>query len=501
MTPHAAIYTRVSTEEQTENYSLEAQASILKAFADQQGSVVVAEYVDAGQSGTKLERPALTRLLADAQAKQFDTVLIYRLDRLARRTHLAYSIIQQLADAGVGVRSYSEPQIDSTTPMGKVALGVTAIFAELERDTFLQRSKDGMRKAVEKGYYTGGIVAYGYKVEDRRLVIHEEEAEVVRMIFGWCVERRWSNIKIAAELTRLNIPPRYRRDGRGIRGVATAHWWRAGGVLRILKNTTYKGEYRYGKRNAKTGSGKADSGTNGITVCACPAIVSPEVWDEAQKVLTSNRLTAMRNARNVYMLKSLIKCGNCGCTYVGNRGPTWAGYICCGRSGRASMPKKTAERCKNPNLSMPDIEGPIWERICTIINDPEHHLEQRPLSLIPAELPHAEKALAQAQASRSRLTDLYLDPAAGMSKTDYLSRAATLDTQIAELQERVNVLSDRAQQQANAQAQAESLRALAERYRDLLTDADDLTRQQLAHALVRRITVQKDGSVDVEWAV
>ncbi|MDO4246863.1 MAG: recombinase family protein [Deinococcus sp.] len=491
----AAIYTRVSTEEQTENYSLEAQASILKAFADQQGSVVVAEYVDAGQSGTKLERPALTRLLADAQAKQFDTVLIYRLDRLARRTHLAYSIIQQLADCGAGVRSYSEPQIDSTTPMGKVALGVTAIFAELERDTFLQRSKDGMRKAVEKGYYTGGIVAYGYKVEDRRLVIHEEEAEVIRMIFGWCVERRWSNIKIAAELTRLNIPPRYRRDGRGIRGVATAHWWRAGGVLRILKNTSYKGEYRYGKRG-----GLADKGEARITAAACPQIISPEVWEEAQKVLASNRLTALRNAKNVYMLKSLMKCGNCGCTYVGTRGSKWAGYRCGGRSNRASIPKATGP-CTNPNIPMASIEGPIWERICSIINDPEHHLDQRPLSIIPAELPHAEKALAQAQASRSRLTDLYLDPVAGMSKTDYLSRAATLDTQIAELQKRVNVLSDKAQQQADAQAQAESLRALAERYRDLLTDADDLTRQQLAHALVRRITVQKDGSVDVEWAV
>lgn len=489
----AAAYSRVSSAEQIENTSLDNQATKLTALAEQMGLTVARQYVDPGHSGATRERPGLSQLLRDAQAGLFDVLLVYRLDRLARSTYLAYSIIQELADLGVGVRSYSEPQIDSTTPMGRASLGFTAIFAELERDTFMQRSRDGTRKAVEKGVYSGGITAYGYTTQEKRLVIHEEEAEVVRLIFGWCVERDWSNIRIAEELTRLNIPTRYRRDGRGLRGKATATYWRAGAVLRILRNTTYKGEYRYGKRNTK---GK--SGEHGITVSPCPAIVSPEVWEAAQAALARNRLTALRNARHVYMLKSLIKCGACGKTYIGTRGRGGYWYACHGRTVRGSTPK--AVKCSNPHVRGPELEAAVWGRICQIILNPAHALEEAPTSLIPPELPQVEQALQQAKASRVRLTDLYLDPNGGMSKADYLARLTVLDEQAATLEARLIGLRDEEAQRRAAEKRAHDLHALAREYRERLESADDLTRQGLAHRLLRRITVQADGSVDVEYA-
>lgn len=493
MTHRIATYRRVSTDEQTTNHSLESQASILRAFADQQGYTVARDYVDGGWSGASRERPALEQLLADAKDGLFETVLIYRLDRLARSTYLAYSLIQELADLGVGVRSYSEPQIDSSTPMGKVSLGVTAIFAELERDTFMQRSRDGTRKAVKEGKYVGGITAYGYQAENKQLVIYEPEAEVVRMVFDWVGRQGWSTTKVAQELTRLNIPTKYRRDGRGIRGEGTATYWRAGGVQRLLKNTTYKGEYRYGKRNTKGPSGKD------IITVPCPAIVSPELWDAAQATLKRNMLTATRNAKHTYMLKSLIKCGSCGCTYVGTKGGKWQGYYCSGRAERSG--KLGVERCKNPGLSMATIEPEVWQHICNLLSDPESHLEERPLTLVPAELPLARTALTQAQESRKRLTDLYLDPNGLLSKAEYLERLTGMDTQIAELESRISQLSDTAAQELVYQQQADELRALAERYRDALGSADDTLKQTLAHHLVKRVLVQPDGSVDVEWVI
>ena len=493
MTHRIATYRRVSTDEQTTNHSLESQASILRAFADQQGYTVARDYVDGGWSGSNRERPALEQLLADAKEGLFETVLIYRLDRLARSTYLAYSLIQELADLGVGVRSYSEPQIDSSTPMGKVSLGVTAIFAELERDTFMQRSRDGTRKAVKEGKYVGGITAYGYQAEDKQLVVYEPEAEIVRMIFSWVGEQGWSTTRVAQELTRLNIPTKYRRDGRGIRGKDTATYWRAGGVLRLLKNTTYKGEYRYGKRNTKGHSGKD------VISVPCAAIVSPELWDAAQATLQRNALTATRNAKHTYMLKSLIKCGGCGCTYIGTRGKKWQGYACSGRSERSG--KEQAARCRNPGLAMRDIEGEIWQHICELLSAPERHLEQRPPTLIPAELPLARTALAESRESRKRLTDLYLDPNGPLSKAEYLERLAGLDTQIAELESRISQLSDTAAQEQAYQQQAEELRALAQRYQGELDTADDGLRQTLAHHLVQRITVGADGGVDVEWVI
>lgn len=492
----AATYRRVSTLEQADtNHSLEAQAGLLSAYAEQQGFMLARDYVDAGHSGTTRDRPGLTQLITDAREGLFDVLLIYRLDRLARTPYISYSIIHDLTEAGVDIVSYSEPQVNTTTPMGRASLGLLNVFSEMERDTFLQRSRDGMRKAVEKGQYPGGIVSYGYVIENKRLVIHEQEAEVVRLVFSWCVERGWSNIQIANELTRLGIPTRYQRDQRGIRGVAVAPHWRSGGVLRLLKNTTYKGEYRYGKRNGRKGTQDG-----AVTITPAPVIIPPDVWEAAQGVLARNRLTAMRNARNVYMLKSLIKCGHCGSTYAGSRAQQgWNGYKCIGKTFKGGPPKSLGERCTNRNLAARDVEPHIWERITGILSDPQHHLDAQPLILKPAELPHAEKALAQARTARERLMDLYLNGDTGLSKHDYLTRAGKLDGQISDLTRRVAELTDEQAQAKEAQAHAAHLHHLAALYRDTLQNADDTTRQALAHEFIRRITVQKDGSVDIEW--
>lgn len=489
-----ATYRRVSTEEQVSNHSLGNQADKLAAFADQQGYAVVREYVDPGHSGTKRERPGLNQLLEDAKAGLFDTVLIYRLDRLARSTHLAYTLIQELMDAGVGLRSYSEPQIDSTTPMGKVSLGVTAIFAELERDTFLQRSKDGHRKALHSGLYSGGVIAYGYEVKDHRFSVHAEEGAVVRMIFAWCVERQWSNVRIADELNRLKIPTRYRALNRRIRGEETMGYWRAGVVYRILTNRKYMGEYVFGRRNRK---GKNDL-QNVITVPA-PAIVTPEVWEAAQAVQVTNRLTAMRNAKHTYMLKSLIRCAACGRSYVGAQANNRAAYRCGGRVIRASGPRELA--CKNPHLRGDVLEAQIWGRIREILSAPEVALAQQPLSIVPAELPLVERALEDARKGRVRLTDLYLDVHGGMSKEEYLARLAALDVQQAELEARASALRDTEVQRRQQRHLEDKIHDLAAQYRDGLDGADDVMKQTLAHQLVRRITVQADGSVDVDWVV
>ncbi|KQR15490.1 recombinase family protein [Deinococcus sp. Leaf326] len=273
MPRRAATYRRVSTEEQVSNHSLGNQSDKLAAFAEQQGYAIVRDYVDPGHSGTIRKRPGLEQLLQDAQAGLFDTVLI---DRLARSTHLAYTLIQELVDAGVGVRSYSEPQIDSTTPMGKVSLGVTAIFAELERDTFMQRSREGRRKGVTSGLHGGGLIPYGYELKDRRMVINESTAEVIRMMFNWYAESRWSATKISRELNALNVPTLYRLTGRLINGQMTPGFWHPATVLHILKNRVYMGEHQFGRQNGGRTNPLSD-----VLAVQVPAIVTPEVWEAA----------------------------------------------------------------------------------------------------------------------------------------------------------------------------------------------------------------------------
>lgn len=496
MPRRAATYRRVSTEEQVSNHSLGNQSDKLAAFAQQQGYTVVREYVDPGVSGTTRKRPGLEQLLQDAQAGLFDTVLIYRLDRLARSTHLAYTLIQELMDTGVGVRSYSEPQIDSTTPMGKVSLGVTAIFAELERDTFMQRTKEGRHKAMTLGIHGGGVVPYGYTLEDRRMVIYEPDAEVIRMIYSWYTERRWSTTRIANELTALNIPTRYRLAGRRLNGQITASFWQTATVRHILKNRVYMGEHQYGRRSGK----RANPSENVLTV-QVPAIVTPEVWEAAQRTVKINALTAQRNARRIYMLRSLMKCGFCGRAYVGHtdRHGMLFTYRCSGRGHPAVNPE--LPRCKSPHIKGGPLNAQIWQRITEILSAPDEALAQQPLTIVPAELPLLEKALREIQVSQERLTDLYLDPHSAMSKDSYFARLAASDEQRIGLEARLLVLRDTEAQRRQQQQLERRIHDLSAQYRDLLVDADDRLRQTLAHQLIKRVTVQSDGSVDVAWLI
>lgn len=489
----AATYSRVSSAEQVENTSLDNQAAKLDALADSMGLTVARRYVDPGHSGAKRERPALSQLLRDAQAGLFDVVLVYRLDRLARSTYLAYSIIQELADLGVGVRSASEPQIDSTTPMGRMSLGVTAVFAELERDIFMQRSREGTRRAVERGQYAGGIIAYGYTVENKRLVIHPEETEVVRMIFGWCVERGWSAVRISRELTRLSVPTRYRRDGRGIRGKATAQFWRAPAVIKMLHNPTYKGQYVYGKR-ADGGRRASDAPA---TLTPCPAIVSPEVWDAAQEQIKRNARSASRNSNFPYMLRGLIVCERCGSTFTGIT-QRYGRYYRCGSAQYRRAISPAPAPCSAKYIRADVIEPVIWERLTAILTGPEDAVGTVP-SILPPELPRVEKALEQNRTARSRLTDLYLD--GGMGKAEYLSRKEALEAQGAGLEAQAANLRDEGAQTAAREQQRRTLRTLADRYGAGLATADDLTRQEVAQRLVRRVTVRADDSLDVEYLV
>lgn len=485
----AALYRRVSTAEQAEtNYSLDTQRDILTAYAKQQGYEIVRDYVDPGYTGTTRDRPALTQMLGEAASRTFDAVLIYRLDRLARTPYVSYSIIHELTQAGVDLMSYTEPQVNTTTPMGKASLGILSTFAEMERDTFLQRSRDGTHKAVSQGYYPGGVVAYGYQLEDRKLIIHEQEAEVIRLIYGWAAERGWTTIRIAQELTTLGIPTRYRTTGKGFHGVPKATQWQGGAVYRLLTNPVYRGEYQYGRR----GGSPAQPRT--VTTHQVPPIVAEDQWYAVQEGLTRNKLTASRNSRRTYMLRSLIKCGTCGRTYVGTHNRGWTGYMCGGRAPRIG---RENQRCKSPPIKAADLEPEIWDAITRMVLNPDAHLSSTPAPDYTVELAHVRKGLKQARAGRSRLTDLYLE--GHLDKPDYLTRAATLDAQVATLEMQERTLTDETEQQRTRTRQIKELHTLAAQYHDDIHEADDATRQRLAHLCIRRITIQPDRSADVEW--
>ncbi len=233
----AAIYARVSTDEQTHNFSIENQLERLRQYCKERSWRIVKEYVDAGYSGRTIQRPAFMELIKDAKQKLFDLVIVYKLDRLFRSARHLYNTLAEWEELGISLVSATEP-FDTSTAMGKAYLGMASTFAEWEANTFAERSYDGIRKAVEKGRYSGGIIPFGYKFnpQSKELEIEENEASIVKMMYYWLNEERLSCYAIALRLNAMGIPTRYKKDGRGIRGKETAGIWRSSRVYNLLRN-------------------------------------------------------------------------------------------------------------------------------------------------------------------------------------------------------------------------------------------------------------------------
>lgn len=153
----AALYVRVSTEEQAERgASIEAQEEFLREWAAKEGFEVYKVYRDEGISGATLERPALQALIRDAKRGKFQVVLCYHNDRLSRDTRDALTIVQDLLRYGVRVR-FSNLDIDITTPEGEMMFTLQAAFATYFRKDLARKTKFGMQKLKKQGYWVGRI--------------------------------------------------------------------------------------------------------------------------------------------------------------------------------------------------------------------------------------------------------------------------------------------------------------------------------------------------------
>ena len=187
-TVRCAIYTRKSSEEglEQEFNSLQAQREACEAFINSQrheGWVCLrAAYDDGGFSGATMDRPALQQLLADITAGRVDTVVVYKIDRLTRSLADFAKIVEILDARGASFVSVTQ-QFNTTTSMGRLTLNVLLSFAQFEREVIGERIRDKIAASKKKGMWMGGVPPLGYRAQDRKLVIVDSEAEIVRFIF------------------------------------------------------------------------------------------------------------------------------------------------------------------------------------------------------------------------------------------------------------------------------------------------------------------------------
>ena len=241
---HCAIYTRKSSEEglEQEFNSLQAQREACAAFINSQrheGWVCLpAAFDDGGFSGATMERPALQRLLADITAGRVDTVVVYKIDRLTRSLADFAKIVEILDARGASFVSVTQ-QFNTTTSMGRLTLNVLLSFAQFEREVIGERIRDKIAASKRKGMWMGGVPPLGYRVEDRKLVVIDSEAETVRAIFR-CYAELGSVRLLKQELEARGINSKEWTSASG--RITGGKPFSRGALYLILQNRTYLGE-------------------------------------------------------------------------------------------------------------------------------------------------------------------------------------------------------------------------------------------------------------------
>jgi site-specific DNA recombinase len=208
-----AVYTRKSSEEglEMEFNSLEAQRESSEAYVASQraeGWILVSDrYDDGGFSGGTLDRPALKRLLADIEAGKVDVVVVYKIDRLSRSL-MDFSRLVEVFDKHQVTFVSVTQSFNTTTSMGRLTLNVLLSFAQFEREVIGERIRDKFAASRKRGIWMGGWAPLGYEVRDRKLIINEVDAKLVRSIFQRFVALG-SMTKLARELIAENVRNKY----------------------------------------------------------------------------------------------------------------------------------------------------------------------------------------------------------------------------------------------------------------------------------------------------
>lgn len=290
-----AIYTRKSTDEGLDQAfnSLDAQREACEAYIKSQAHEgwrqLEDRFDDGGISGGTMERSGLKRLLALIEEGKVDIIVVYKVDRLTRSLSDFARMVDLLDAKGASFVSVTQ-QFNTTNSMGRLTLNVLLSFAQFEREVTAERIRDKFKASKEKGMWMGGHPPLGYDIASRHLVVNEEEAETIRMIFRRYIELG-SIMILKDELGRKGLTSKARitASGRHFGGNAFTR----GALYTLIGNKTYLGEVDY--------KGKVYEGEH-------EAIVSRDLWDAAQRVLTNNRVKrqSKSNTASQSFLKGLL---------------------------------------------------------------------------------------------------------------------------------------------------------------------------------------------------
>ncbi len=519
-----AIYARVSTLNQQQEGTIASQVRLLKQHIQQQSWSLLPEheFLDEGVSGARLDRPALDRLRDCAGRGEFDAVVILAPDRLARNYAHQWFLVEEFEKLNTQLIFLQNPFGD--TPQGKLLTQMQGMIAEYERAQIAERMRRGRLEKARRGeFIPWAYTCYGYRYLPKRhgstpqVMIEPTEAEVVRSIYRAAVEEQLSCRQITKRLNQSKTPT---PSGKN-------QVWQPNTVRNILTNRTYAGTARYNHRQGvipkyrKTDESKLQYLKTGRSyrsesewvVSEAPAIITPEIFDKAQLQLARNAELARKMyqpASRRYLLRTLVKCGECGLGLVAIRQLSkckkyeYLYYEC---KGHQPLNCGRTTKCLSRNARADRLDGVVWQALSQLLHKPEvipqlhqtwAEAKQQNISSLEAQQSQLLQRRQRIERQDQRLLDAYQAEAINLAEMQ--ARRQKLSAESQQIEQELRRLASARQQTIHWRQVIDN----AETFRKLLGDnLDRLSfeeRQAVTQCLINKVIVTGE-EVDIHFVL
>ena len=503
---NVAIYARVSSEVQEQRGTIGSQVEVLRARMASEGHEIVAEFLDDGYSGARLDRPGLDALRDAAEAGVIEAVWCLTPDRLARSYAYQMLVLDELDRLGCQVRFTDAPAIDDD-PQARLLTQMQGVIAEYERAKIAERYRRGKLFRVRAGEAIFWKVPYGYRRVPRtaegpaRLEIHEPEAAIVRGIFDEYTAAGRSMRAITRRLYEQGVPT---PTGRAV--------WSSSTLGGMLRNRSYMGTAEWFRHEtvAPPAPGKSHGrqtrrpNEDWVRV-SVPAIITEEVFEAAQRVKTDNSMfSPRRTTPGTWLLRGLVYCGACNVKAhaqpmrsTAENGTRKNRYYSCYhhdtlRAGGVD------QRCTERRIRADELDAFVFAQVRDILLRPDVLLAgERALvaeqpapddEILDAQLARLTRRVDEAAAERRRITDLYQ---AGHIDMPELNRRATeLDSRRRQLESQQSELTAQRHELAVGNRLRQRVTNFAKQAADGIDSLNFDQRQRLLRLIVEQVRVQ-----------
>lgn len=514
------IYTRVSTSMQVDGYSLDAQKDKIRKYAEAFDYDIAGEYEDAGKSGKSIEgRAEFRKMLEDIETCKDDVsyVMVFKLSRFGRNAADVLNSLQLMQDYGVNLICV-EDGIDSSKDAGKLMISVLSAVAEIERENILVQTMEGRKQKAREGKWNGGFAPYGYKLVNGELIINEEEAQAIRIIFDKYVNSTMGCNGIAKYLQQQGINKIERQNGKN-------PFFAASLIKQILKNPVYCGKIAFGRRKNEKVQGTRDTYhivtqseyliADGIH----EAIIDDELWQKAQDKLAAQakRYEHVNKGKDekIHLLSGILKCPICGAGMYGNKstknrnGIHYKDYFYYGCKHRGG---ERGHKCTyRKQLQEEKIDGAVAEIISKLISNPKFAtMMQQKINMevdtteIDKELSNYQKMLGQFIGTKRSL-EKQID-SLNVSDKHY-------ERKLLDLQDRLDAMYDKIEEEEAKLEECKAKKRVIESdkmtadniykvliyFDKLYAVMDDTDKRALLYSLIDEIQVFEEEQANGQW--